>query len=78
MTPYATPVEIDPHRELITDALFGIGVPHYKGPTAEKAGLAEWDQLTGIHRWKREALATCTVEELQALYTGLKEEQYAG
>lgn len=75
------PADYDPMKDMLIDALNGLGVPDYKAVTAEKAGLAEYVQSptgfgSGTYRWKREALESCTVEELQTLYAGLKEEQY--
>lgn len=68
----------DPMQELLIDALNGLGVPFHKLMICEKAGLATvegggFGSTVGV--WKQDVLRKMTVEELQTLYGGLKEEQ---
>lgn len=61
-------------RELFIDAIVGAGFPTFEfGLHANRIGCAidtgdEW-------AWDRTALAAATDEELQALYTKIKDEQ---
>lgn len=61
----------DPMKELVIDAIVGVGVPRLLAHEFEQTGMVH----EGL--WKRRALEACTLDALQALYGSLKSYQTA-
>ena len=67
------------HRELVTDAIIGVGFPTIGiAIAAEKEHIAYFtgNQHNESWRWDRDKLDRLTDEQLQSLYTNLKVAQH--
>lgn len=89
MNAQAAAPQFDPFKELVIDALVGVGVPPLLGAELEKSGMAVYagsrvdvGAVTGqlrsekAYEWSRKALNACKLEDLQELYGSLKEKQH--